>query len=227
MDFIEILLIFISAISLIISIANIVSEIFIKSKNQYLKIKINNKNIQISFDSNKKILMEVFNTYLKTGKSSKDSALTILNDYIEKLMIALKDFYPKNLFEISIKRLDQNNNTVYTIATTNPNLSNVVYETKDNTEFYSILNEHYRYFFVSDFDEFNKIYKNSNPNFKSLYKSSIVIPIAKKHNTFYNVLGFICINSTQNLSNTNKNKKILDLIEFTSNKLYKVLLNIL
>ena len=226
MDWTNILMILIPSISLIISICNIIFERFINSKNQYIKMKIDNKNIKIAFNSNKDTIIEELKNIIEAEELNKNLAITIINKYTAKLSSALTDFYPRNTFDISLKRLDEKNNTLYSIGENNSSQSSAIYKVEENTEFNAILNEHYRYFFVSDIDEFEELimpYKNSNDNWKSLYKSSITVPIAKKQNSIYHIIGFICITSPQSLNNPKKNKKIINLLEATSNELYEIL----
>lgn len=228
MNWSSILMISVSLISLIVSIYNIVIERFIKSKNQYIKMKIDNKNIQIAFDSNKDVL-EKLKIGFDTKEINKNLAITIINEYIAKLSKALTDFYPKNTFDISVKRLDENNNTLHSLGENNSFQDRIVCKVEENTEFNAILNEHYRYFLVSDIDKFDELimpYKNGNNNWNSIYKSAITVPIAKKQNSIYHIIGFICVTSPQSLNNTMKNKKIINLLESISNELYEVLLKI-
>ncbi len=227
MDLLNVLMIIIPISSLVVSIVNILFERFFKSKNQYLEMKINDKKIEMMFNHNKGILLDDLVSFCKTQETHKDLVLKIINVYICKLSNALNDFYSNCNFDISIKRLDENSNTVYTLASTNLTPDNIVYKAEENTEFNSILNDHYRYFFVSDINEFDELimpYKNSNANWKSLYKSSITIPIGKKQESLYHIIGFICITSPQSLNSSNRNKKIIHLLESTSNELYEILL---
>ncbi|MBD5097172.1 MAG: hypothetical protein HDT40_09305 [Lachnospiraceae bacterium] len=226
MDWSNILMILVSSISLIITICNIIFERFFNSKNQYIKMKIDNKNIQIAFNTNKDTILEELKNIIESKELNKNLAITIINEYTVKLSNALTDFYPKNTFDISVKRLDEKSNTLYSIGENNSLKKSTAYKVEENTEFNAILNEHYRYFFVSDIDKFDELimpYKNSNDNWNSLYKSSITVPIAKKQNSIYHIIGFICITSPQSLNNTKKNKKIINLLESTSNELYEIL----
>lgn len=226
MDWPNILTILVPFISLIISLYNIIFERFINSKKQYLEIKIDNKNIQIAFNKNEDTILKELKNIIESKELNQNLAITVINEYTGKLSNALIDFYPKNTFDISVKRLDEKSNTLHSIGGNNSLQNSIVYKVEENTEFNAILNEHYRYFFVSDIDNFDELimpYKNSNNNWKSLYKSSITVPISKKQNSIYHIIGFICITSPQSLNNTRKNKKIINLLESTSNELYEIL----
>ena len=176
------------------------------------------------------VLLDGIEPFLKAGEIQEGLVLKIINEYIFKLSNALNDFYSKCAFDISVKRFDKNSNTIYTIASTDRASSimdnNIMDKPEENTEFNSILNEHYEYFFVSDIDDFDELimpYKSSNANWKSFYRSSIVVPITKKQEPFSHIIGFICITSPQSLNNTTKNRKIISLLRATSNELYEIL----
>lgn len=139
--------------------------------------------------------------------------------YLEKTTSMLKEIYPKCSFTISVKLVEKSDKQ-------NPSDSEVItwisypkqkynvkmsYKVKDNTDFSSIVDESKKYFFVSDLKEYSalKEYKNSDRNFLQEYKSSIVVPIQKNEN----ILGFLCINSSDNLGNVKKNRKLVDVVK--------------
>lgn len=154
--------------------------------------------------------LKSFENELKNAKG-KDAEL-----YLEKITFILKEIYPKCSFTISVMLVEKSDKQ-------NPSDSEVItwisypkqkynikmsYKVKDNTDFSSIVDERKKYFFVSDLIEYNALkgYKNSDRNFLQEYKSSIVIPIQKDEN----ILGFLCINSSDNLGNVKKNRKLVD-----------------
>lgn len=191
-------------------------------------MKIINEKYQVVLESNKSILLTELESLSKSQYTSSELVKTLYK-YIDKLEKALKAFYPKYNFDISIKQLDEKNDSVYTIAANNEAQKEKVYKIKKNTDLDSILNNHYRYFFVSNIDKFSEsimFYENSNTNWKSLYNTVVTVPICKKDESLYHVIGFVCVTSPYSLNNTNKNKKIVSLLESTSYELYNLLTEI-
>ena len=157
--------------------------------------------------------LKSFENELKNVKG-KDAEL-----YLEKITSILKEIYPKCSFTISVMLVEKSDKQ-------NPSDSEVItwisypkekynikmsYRVKDNTDFSSIVDESKKYFFVSDLKEYSALkgYKNSDTNFLQEYKSSIVVPIQKDEN----ILGFMCINSSDNLGNVKKNRKLVDVVK--------------
>lgn len=224
MEWVTSIMILSSLTSLIISMVNLV-EMFVKLKNHRRKMEILDKNIQMTFDSNKDILDKVKIDF-EDKEINRELAEDIIDEYTIKLSNALTEFYPKNTFDISIRKLNKSKDTLYCLNENNLVQKNTSYKVDENTESNAILNEHYRYFFVSDIDKFDKFimpYKNSDKNWSSLYKSAIAIPIAKKRNFTYDIIGLMCVTSPQSLNNTKKNNKIIDLLKSVSDALYEIL----
>ena len=92
MDWFNILTFGIPLVSLTASAANLVIDRFFKNKKSYLKMKTNDREIELSYNSNRAILLSEIEPFLKTKEIQEDLALEFINKYILKLSDALNDF---------------------------------------------------------------------------------------------------------------------------------------
>lgn len=94
-------------------------------------------------------------------------------------------------------------------STPNSLQDNQILKVKDYSEFYSIIEEGKKYFFVSDIKTFekNNIYNNSS-KYKNKWNSSIVYPIYK-YNKKKEITGFICVSSSAIFNDVEKNNEII------------------
>lgn len=163
---------------------------------------------------------------LSNEKPSKDDFKMVLYWYCNLIIDTLRDLYPKYDFSISIKKISDD--SVYTLLQAGENLfidekSQLI---KDNTEFSTIINNGYNYFFVTDLNSFNKkinMYSSSDLEWKYKYNTSIVFPIKKIDAPNSKPVGFICVNSPQVLQKRKINDYLIKLLEETRNSLYEVL----
>ena len=226
MDFANLLTYILPILSILISIFEFVSD-HIKHRNQYEKIELDKVNIEKAFVTNSRILLDESSLRLDDQAFSASSALGLIEEYIAKILNALNDFYPKCSFDISILRLDKTNRKAYRVTDVKTDTSNSCYSLSernvdDNTELCSILSGDYRFFLVSDVAEFDKLvmpYHSSNKKWATEYKTSMVVPIAKNKGANADIVGFIQITSPQSLSNTDKNKRLLQLLDTASSEL--------
>lgn len=160
-------------------------------------------------------------------KKSKDIEL-----YVEELASRIKEIYPKSDSAISIKLVEksykQNPSESEVITLVYPNKKyniKMPYKIKDNTDFNSIVKDSKEYFFVSDLKKYSalKKYVNSDRHFMQEYNTSIVVPIQKNSKGNENIIGFLCINSSQKLGNVKKNKKLMDVVKPTASLFYDYL----
>lgn len=161
-------------------------------------------------------------------KKSKDIEL-----YLEKLTSIIKEIYPKSNSIISIKlveKSDKQNPSESEVITwvSYPNKKynvKMTYRIKDNTDFNSIVKNSKEYFFVSDLKKYSalKKYVNSDRHFMQEYNTSIVVPIQKNSKGNEDIIGFLCINSSQKLGNVKKNKKLMDIVKSAASLFYDYL----
>lgn len=215
--------IIISTIAVLISIVfNIVSVIKEKTSSQrkvideayeYYKLKNQIRNINSSESSS------------ETGMIKDD-----IMEYMKIISDVIKSFYPKTTCTISIKLIskenseDPINSQVVTWATYPYNEFNnkLTYTIKNNTEFSSIVKNKNTYFFVTDLKKFRALntYINENEDYMDSYNTVIVFPIHKKEKDSCYLLGFLCIDSPGEYTDTRKNKEIVDIIKFASSVIY-------
>ncbi len=226
MDKIDLLTILISIISLIVPLLGTIHS-FYKSKDEYIKLKLEKKQLResIRFINNNSApsISDVDINYL-----TKDDHKMTLYWYCYSIADKLTELYPKCHFSISIKLVSKD--TVSTVLTTGDELfiDNSVQQVKDNTEYEAILKNGFDYFFVTDlhtFDEKKQRYITSDPEWRYKYNTSIVFPIKSTNNEEDKIIGFICINSPQTLRKKKKNNLIIKLIEGTSSNIAKILPN--
>ncbi len=226
MDKIDLITILISIISLIVPLFGTIHS-FYKSKDEYIKLKLEKKQLResIRFINNNSALSisDVDINYL-----TKDDHKMTLYWYCYSVADKLTELYPKCHFSISIKLVSKG--TVTTVLTTGDELfiDDSVQQVKDNTEYEAILKNGFDYFFVTDlhtFDEKKQRYITSDPEWRYKYNTSIVFPIKSTNNDEDKIIGFICINSPQTLRKKKKNNLIIKLIEGTSSNIAKILPN--
>lgn len=226
MDKLDLITIFISIISLIVPLFGTVHS-FYKSKDEYIKLKLEKKQLRdsIRFINNNSALSisDVDIKYL-----TKDDHKMTLYWYCYSVADKLTELYPKCHFSISIKLVS--NDTVSTVLTTGDKLfiDDSIQQVKGNTEYEAILKKGFDYFFVTDlhtFDEKKQRYITSDPEWRYKYNTSIVFPIKATNNNEDKVIGFICINSPQTLRKKKNNNLIIKLIEDTSSNIAKILPN--
>lgn len=226
MDKLDLITILISIISLIVPLFGTIHS-FYKSKNEYIKLKLEKKQLResIRFINNNSALSisDVDVKYL-----TKDDHKMTLYWYCYSVADKLTELYPKCHFSISIKLVSKD--TVSTVLTTGDELfiDDSIQQVEDNTEYEAILKNGFDYFFVTDlhtFDEKKQRYITSDPEWRYKYNTSIVFPIKSTNNDEDKVIGFICINSPQTLRKKKKNNLIIKLIEDTSSNIAKILPN--
>lgn len=190
--------------------------------------------------SQRKVIDEVYEYHklknqIRNINSSESSSETgmIKDDIMEYMKIisdVIKSFYPKTTCTISIKLIskenseDPINSQVVTWATYPYNEFNnkLTYTIKNNTEFSSIVKNKNTYFFVTDLKKFSALntYINEDKDYLNSYNTVIVFPIHKKEKDSYYLLGFLCIDSPGEYTDTKKNKEIVDIIKFVSSVIY-------
>lgn len=203
------------AISLITGVISLFMSIrmAIKSKNEYLKIKITKKylsNCIKEINENSKIYSKQLDDI--------DEVKMGLHWYCYSIIDILKDIYPKCNFSVSIKMF--RDDTVDTILRAGDEL--FIDEGKQlvsqNTEYNVIVKEKYKYFFVTDLDKYNEKvskYENSDSEWKYKYNTSIVFPIKTEDRESTKLIGFVCINSPQKLKKQRNNDLLIRLIKET------------
>ncbi len=226
MDKIDLITILISIISLIVPLFGTIHT-FYKSKDDYIKLRIEKKRLRES------IRFINSNSGLSAGNIdinsiTKDDHRMILYWYCYSVADKLTELYPKYNFRISIKLVS--NDTVSTILTAGDELfiDDSIQQVKDNTEYEAILKDGFDYFFVTDlhtFDEKKQRYITSEPEWRYKYNTSIVFPIKSTNNNEDKIIGFICINSPQTLRKKEKNNLIIKLIEDTSSTIANIIPN--
>lgn len=226
MDEIDLITMLISIISLIFPLFGTIHSLY-KSKDEYIKLKLEKKQLQESIrfinDNSALPISDVDINYL-----TKDDHKMTLYWYCYSIAEKLTEFYPKCHFSISVKLVSKD--TVSTVLTTGDKLfiDDGVQRVEDNTEYEAILKKGFDYFFVTDLQTFDKKkqrYIASDPEWRYKYNTSIVFPIKSTDNDEKKVIGFICINSPQTLEKKKKNNLIIKLIEDTSSNIAKILPN--
>ena len=200
------------AVSLITGVISLIMSIrmAIKSKNEYLEIKITKKYLSNCI---KKI-----NENSKLDSKQLDDVKMGLHWYCYSIIDVLKDIYPKCNFSVSIKMF--HDDTVATILRAGDEL--FIDEEKQlvsqNTEYNVIIKEKYKYFFVTDLDKYNEKvgkYENSDSYWKYKYNTSIVFPIKTEDIDSTKLIGFVCINSPQKLKKQKNNDFLIKLMKET------------
>lgn len=153
---------------------------------------------------------------------------TILFWYCKSIVACLEELYPDFKFNVSIKKIS--NASVYTVMTSDGNLilDTSMQLLNDNTEYSSIVNDGYNYFFVTDLNEFDRKeqkYISSDASWRNKYNTSIVFPIKTRKAEKEVIVGFICVNSPQTLKKKDKNKVIVALIEKTAYNIANIVVN--
>lgn len=91
-----------------------------------------------------------------------------------------------------------------------------------NTEYNVIIKEKYKYFFVTDLDNYNEKvskYENSDSEWKYKYNTSIVFPVKTEDIDSTKLIGFVCINSPQKLKKERNNDFLIKFIKETSDSI--------
>ena len=104
--------------------------------------------------------------------------------------------------------------------------SEKVYQIGENTEFYSIVNDGYKYFFVTDLPKFRVMngFESEDPDLLRYSKTDIVFPISYRDVFEENVVGFLCLTSPQKWNNTKINKEIISLLNAAASLICKYMI---
>ena len=210
---VNVLLCILTIISIVLSVYTAIKTILI-NKNEYVILKKKAKRI----DSNIRIINE--NSYLinNTGLRNSDEYKLVLYWNSQYIYASIKEMYPKSAVCIVIR--EYSNHELRTILKTGDNMfiddSKQIIE--ENTDFNSIINEGYKYSFVTDLDYYssiNKDYKNDEAGRKYKYNTSIVFPI-KSQDKDSKIVGLICVYAENILYKKKDNDIIIKLLEKTN-----------
>lgn len=176
------------------------------------------KNAEFTLEINKKI-----------GFSKFD-----LKDYTKELLRELLKIYPEAIFNVSIRLLKSadiekpEESTLFTWFGFPPQMQDEqnLYTIKHNTAFKSLIENNGKFFFVSDLKKYSalKSYENESKNYIRKYNTTMVFPIRKKGtDKKYDIIGFLCVDSPQNLKNVKKNERVISLVETAASVIYDFL----
>ena len=199
---------------------SIISNILMISRNaiKYKKMKMDFKDIKLILETSEKIDLGQFD----------------IEDYSKELIEKISKIYPNAIFSLSIK-------LVKNVDKEKPEESKIftwfrfpqqgqreenLYTIKNNTDFYTLIEECGKFFFVSDLKKYSALvdYKNENQSYIQKYNTTIVYPIRKKgKDKKYDTIGFLCVDSPQKLNNVKKNEKVLSLVETAASIIYDFL----
>lgn len=217
---VNVLLCISTIISIVLSVYTALKTIHI-NKSEYVLLKKRAQRI----NSNIRMINE--NSYLinNTGQRNSDEYKLVLYWDSQYIYASIKEMYPKSAVCIVIR--EYNNHELRTILKTGDNMfiddSKQIIE--ENTDFNSIINEGYKYYFVTDLDFYshiNKDYKNDEAGRKYKYNTSIVFPI-KSQDKDSKIVGLICVYVENTLYKKKDNDRIIKLLEKT-NKSFSITL---
>ena len=223
MNTLDYLSIIVSLLSLILSVIMMIRTA-ISNKKEYLQLKTIRKYLTNSINV---INSSVDLSNLTLYKRSLDGAKKELHLYCYSIIDVLKRLYPKCNFSVSIKLLKKD--AVETIVRTGDELfiDDGEQLINQNTEYNVIVNDKYKYFFVTDllkYDEKISRYKSSDLEWNYKYNTSIAYPVNNEIDS--TIVGFICINSPQNLKKQKSNDMLMKFLKETSNSVSQYISNI-
>lgn len=212
--------IIISIIVLCFSFLSIISMI-VRNVRDYKELEIHFniiKNIELTLETREKIDFSQFN----------------LEDYTRELLEKINKIYPKAIFNVSIKLVKSvdiekpEESVIYTWYRfpQQMQVEKNLYTIKNNTDFSALIENKSKFFFVSDLKKYSALngYKNESKNYLKHYTTTMVFPIRRKEkDKKYDIIGFLCLDSSQTLNNVKKNQKVISLCKTAASVYYDFL----
>lgn len=212
--------IIISIIALVFSLLSII-PMMIRNIEDYKEFKLNINKIKY---------ME---STLETSKKIHFSQF-ILEDYTKELLEKISKIYPKAILNVSIKLVksadiekpeESKLFTWFSYPQQIPSEQNL-YTIKNNTDYYALVKNNGKFFFVSDLKKYSALnsYKNESIDYLQRYNTTMVFPIRKRRkDKKYDIIGFLCMDSPQKLNNVKKNEIVINLLEMAASVIYDFL----
>lgn len=209
--------IIISIIALVFSLLSVIPMMI----RNYKEFKLNMNEIKYmksTLETSKKIHFSQFN----------------LEDYTKELLEKISKIYPKAILNVSIKLVKSadiekpEESKLFTWFSYPQQIpgEQKLYTIKNNSDFYALVKNNGKFFFVSDLKKYSalKSYKNESTHYLQRYNTTMVFPIRKKgKDKKYDIIGFLCMDSPQKLNNVKKNEKVINLLEMATSVIYDFL----